>query len=439
MQVGLVTMGLVLLTACAQMRADAPELDEIISRLKSPEEAVRAAAGRDLAKLKQRGLSEQEGLRALRAAAESYPTGKPEIDFPGTLVEAAMPKNPRPAYVPVIGEFFGKYTDRARLEALWILIKSNQRPAAEAYVHLVEKYGAELSRLPSISPQREPRDVDVYLRLLPMMKHDRLAGGIALMMLNFAEANLAPRDQLIECEADLLRAYQKRRELVLARQREDPAGISKDDYAEWREDAGIFLDLMGYIPTDQVRKELRAAMAFADPLPKSFAIQSLLMLGEKVDAKDVEDVAAFPEKRCLLLNILKKSKQEALFPAKYKTQAKLAEGNMVNWLAYPTELGKPPDEIELMKVVTIDTPEGVSDYYLFRFRTLGDHWAAKDGWMAGVTGPYLKRDQPTTTDGGDTFSTFSKWESKTPDEHVEAIRKLIAESWKQRARELEKK
>jgi hypothetical protein len=100
---------------------------------------------------------------------------------------------------------------------------------------------------------------------------------------------------------------------------------------------------------------------------------------------------------------------------------------MVDWLMYPTELNAVPDEIELMKVVTVDTglTDGIYDYYLFRFRTHEPHWAAKDGWMAGVSGPYLRKDEPTTESLGDTFSSFTKWDAKTPDEHVGDVQELM--------------
>ena len=425
------------LLSCVQVRGDTAEIDQIILRLQKRELQERALD--DLAKLQRRGLSVEESLVALRAAAEKFP-GEKGFNHPSrVLVDAASTANLRGAHWTLIEELFDKYTDSARTSALLLLANGGQRKAAETYVRLVEKYGAELSELPTATLKRDSRNAEVYLRLTPAMKHDRLASSIALMLLDFCAAKLAPQDVLLSCEKEVLRVYRKNRDLALPRQQDGIAWMDKEDYSVWRGDLGIFLDLMGYIPTGEVRKELRAAMEFRDPVPKVFAIQSLLMLGEKVDAKDAELVAVFAEKRCLLVDILTRFGKQDLLPEKYKTQAMLAEGNMVNWLVYPTELGRAPDEIELMKVITVKTPDGLSDYFLFRFRTLGDHWAAKDGWMAGVTGPYLKQNQPTTSDGGDTFSTFAKWESKTPDEHVQAIRELIAESWKRRARELEKK
>jgi hypothetical protein len=397
------------------------EIAAIIAGLKSTDAKVRLEARRDLAKRHGR-LSEKEGIVALGAAADTYPVGDGGEDISSSLVEAAWPTNPRPSYIPVVEKFFGRYSNRARLNALSMLVRSEQRAATEAYVRLVDKYGTELSGLPIKTKFEDSQDAELYLRLLPLLRHDHLASSIALMTLGLIETNSVPRDRLVDCAEDVLKCFGKRLELATPLQQHEGIGwMWEEDYRGLRDELGILLDLMGYILTDDVRKRLHHAMLLRDPLPRVFAIQSLLMHGERVDAKDVAEVAEFPEKRCLLLNVLKKFKRESLFPAKYSTQGMLAEGKMVHWLIFPTELGRAPDEIELMKRVTAETPEGPGDYFLFRFRTLGNHWAAKDGWMAGVAGPYLTQNQPTTSDGGHTFSIFAKWDSMTPDEHVEAI------------------
>lgn len=60
---------------------------------------------------------------------------------------------------------------------------------------------------------------------------------------------------------------------------------------------------------------------------------------------------------------LKRLGNTSLFPETYRTQKAFAEADMVNWL-YPTELNRVPDEIELMKVVAVNTglPDGIYDY-----------------------------------------------------------------------------
>ena len=119
--------------------------------------------------------------------------------------------------------------------------------------------------------------------------------------------------------------------------------------------------------------------------------------------------------------------RETLFPLAFRTQEAFAESEMVNWLIFPTELGRAPDKIELEAIVPRDTPSGAVQYYVFRFRTLPPHWAAKDGWLAGGAGPFLTKDGPTTEGGGDTFSTFTRWESKTTEEHARELTGVIGD------------
>jgi len=64
------------------------------------------------------------------------------------------------------------------------------------------------------------------------------------------------------------------------------------------------------------------------------------------------------------------------------------------------------------------------------------HWAAKDGWMAGVAGGFARRDQPTTVAGGNTFSSFAAWDSQTPEGHVGEVTDLIGDAWKAKAKEV---
>lgn len=103
-----------------------------------------------------------------------------------------------------------------------------------------------------------------------------------------------------------------------------------------------------------------------------------------------------------------------LFPKEYYNFEKAAEGDLVNWLEYPTELDTVPSKIELMKKVDLLVNDTSFSYYVFQFRTDDPHWAAKDGWMVGVSGPYLKNSKPYDWVSG-TFSRFSKAKETTPE------------------------
>jgi len=144
-----------------------------------------------------------------------------------------------------------------------------------------------------------------------------------------------------------------------------------------------------------------------------FAAISLLRHECEPAKEDIMDIAANSETRNWFYNALVKMGRSEIYPEEYRNQKSFAESNMVEWLVYPTELGRMPDEIELMNVFDIDEKE----YYLFRFRCQSsEHWKEK-GWMAGVAGPFDKRNSPTTLAEGHTFSHFENWESKQPREH----------------------
>jgi hypothetical protein len=82
-----------------------------------------------------------------------------------------------------------------------------------------------------------------------------------------------------------------------------------------------------------------------------------------------------------------------------------------------------------MKVVSADAgpPHGYLDWYLFRFRTDDEDCADPGVWMAGVSGPFLRKDAATTAARGEAFSSFAEWDAKTPDEHVGDIHQLMNE------------
>ena len=78
---------------------------------------------------------------------------------------------------------------------------------------------------------------------------------------------------------------------------------------------------------------------------------------------------------------------------------------------------------------TFENHEKTERFYLFRFRTHEPHWGAKDGWMSGLSGPFVIADMPTSEAGGSTFSSFTKWEEMSAQEHFESISGLIAKAW----------
>jgi len=147
--------------------------------------------------------------------------------------------------------------------------------------------------------------------------------------------------------------------------------------------------------------------------------------GRQPDPATVRMLAANPEIRNDLYEALEEAGKQQLFPPEFRTRQMFAESDMACWLSHPNELKSAPDEIQLVKVVTIPTTEvGEVQWYLFRFRTKAPHWAADHGWMAGVSGPYSK-DPSAKLDGPrGTYSELDPFDSKPPEQHVKELHEL---------------
>jgi hypothetical protein len=144
---------------------------------------------------------------------------------------------------------------------------------------------------------------------------------------------------------------------------------------------------------------------------------------ERGDTPAAESLLSFAKDRVtrkVLYDSLAEHDKVELFPQEHRTWEAFAEADLVAWLCHPNELGAPPDEIELtMQLPAPGDAEGPNRYFLLRFRTHPPHWAAGDGWMAGVAGPYDVEKEPEPHALG-TFSRFGAYDSRRPEEHVEA-------------------
>ena len=201
-----------------------------------------------------------------------------------------------------------------------------------------------------------------------------------------------------------------------------------EDYMDNRANSGLILDLLGYGRTLDSENELNESISFySDTRIKYFAIISAARRNLPIKASDIEELASEDETRGLMYNYLKSSGKIHLFPDKYNNQGDLSKADMVNWLIYPTELARVPTKIELIKVITLEFDDvGLADFYLWKFMADDEDWK-ENGWMVGLSGAFLKSESPTMDSHGYTFSAFTKFEEKTPDEHFEQIMGIMEE------------
>lgn len=407
------------------------EMKEVITLLQSPDLEVRTKGYARLQEMTKHRITVKQGIIALESAANEFPPLKPDYyDSSEELVNAAA-SNPHPDYIPVIYKYFPEYAKKSKERALALLINISTRDAAIAYMNLIKKYArlGILSRLPTWSPKENFEFGNIiFPDILEFLDIEQYEWDVLECTLAYLQAKAVPANMMSRCTENIIEKYYQYKDDVFAFQHDNGRSwIWDDEYQSKRCTTGLLLDIMGYYPDVKIESELKEALSYTDQRLQMFALLSLLRLGKDVDKEIVLGIAKVAENRNVIYDGLCELGKTALFPDEYRTQALFAESNMVNWLIYPTELGREPDEIELMKVISRDPKDGhgFRDFYVFRFRTFPPHWAAEDGWMAGVAGPYLRNKAPSTTSYGGTFSCFEPWDNKTPEEHFKQIQNVF--------------
>ena len=226
------------------------------------------------------------------------------------------------------------------------------------------------------------------------------------VLLTYAHAGLLPKQTAQAARAGVLQRYQ--------------AASAAPDGAPVM---GLLLHLFAYLPADWSAPQVESALLHTHDEVVLYALHARLMHGGNLPPVLVARVAANNSTRARLLHSLQEHDRLDLCPAQYTTEVARAEGNLVDWLLYPTELGEAPEAIELVQGVQLkETPDRT--YYVFRFRSSDPN----AGWMAGfsaVDGPRAAEDPGPGF--GPTFSSLAPMASKTPEEHVRTALALFAE------------
>ena len=162
----------------------------------------------------------------------------------------------------------------------------------------------------------------------------------------------------------------------------------------------------------------------AKTLERIAPLEQKLKNGENISEDEIIRLAEQPENRKMLYSMLKEHNKLYLFPRQFLSTKAQAQADMVRWLSHPNELQKPPDELELLEIVEYEINGETQEFYVFKYKTNPPHWAAKDGWMIGASGPYgPTKEDYSFTEG--TFSNFNSIDKESPHELVAWIRKNI--------------
>ena len=173
----------------------------------------------------------------------------------------------------------------------------------------------------------------------------------------------------------------------------------------------IACDVCGYFMNDSLVDALYQALKLKRNNINYFAARSLLSFGADVPEETISLLAndlVYADNTYSMLKMLGK---ESLFPQELANVEYLAKSNMVNWLVYPTELGKAPDEIEYLGNVEVKK----EIFHIFRFRSDSDNLCEenKNVWLIGWA-----------NDEGGTFSNFDLYEQFEKDNIEKTLKNI---------------
>jgi hypothetical protein len=290
-------------------------LPQVVERLRNGNGVEREAAANELSAMSRLGLSTGEALRALQSAAGEFPPRTDGKDTGAQLVRAAA-RMPRRVYLPVIEEHFAHYSERAKVEALRLLLCIGDRKAADLYMSLVRRHSprGEIPCLASEALLDNPRQLErLFPGLLELIEQPCLAAEVCELTIALCEEGQLEPESLRQQAGTVLRAYRTRRERLLRTERLDPSDLGRQaELLAMRDEALLMLELLGYLATPEAEAELQSALFYRDARLKSVAIGALLRLGKHVDPSHLSGVAEDPEARSFLAGRLRQLGKSAL-------------------------------------------------------------------------------------------------------------------------------
>jgi hypothetical protein len=140
-------------------------------------------------------------------------------------------------------------------------------------------------------------------------------------------------------------------------------------------------------------------------------------IGRKIAAniaishQEVDSLAARPEIRHILFAVLRQMNRRDLLPIKYSSSIDQGASALAYWLMHPNELQDAPEKVEHVETVKKPVSGHKVDFHVFRYQMPKGHWAAKDGWLLGISGPMSGTEEPYSELPG-AFSRASDIEGK---------------------------
>lgn len=146
-----------------------------------------------------------------------------------------------------------------------------------------------------------------------------------------------------------------------------------------------------------------------------------LKLSEKkeVTTEEVCELAKKDELRGMLHTVLREYSRLDLFPNEFLDVESQARAALAYWLMHPNELQDAPAKIEIVEKTQRIIGDRKGEFFVFRYKMPEGHWAEKDGWLLGISGPFFGDEKPYLGVAGAFSRCGDKYEKINPAELVD--------------------
>lgn len=151
-----------------------------------------------------------------------------------------------------------------------------------------------------------------------------------------------------------------------------------------------------------------------------------LAAGSEVTADEVRTLCARYELRQMLYHMLKHLGKPELFPEECTSWESQAEGLLAQWMMHPNEYEAAPAVMECLQRVERVIDGRKATFIVLKFKMPAGHWAEKNGWLLGLSGPFMESDEPYSGPAG-AFSRCDDVEGKV---QPEALVDWYIDTWR---------
>lgn len=335
--------------------------------------------------------------------------------------------------VASIAQVVPELNPRAIASALLVLTLIPTEASVMTYTEIVGAYGnnIQIDTLPIYNPACFAADCgplrNCLLGMLLRANPSVLRGGLLRMLLYLLQDDVLDSTDLDGYTDSFVALVEDTSDICLQSYAAIQSGPSSSryqyPYVDHRDFLTLLVEIAGWWRKQCLLDIVDGMREHSDPLIRVARALSMLRAGCQIDQTELEWIAEHPRERVLLRSGLEELDLAGLCPKPCRDIATMAEGHMVDWLVFPTELGCEPDEIELLHVEVRVVQWGrrkprPTEYYFFRFRSASFNYHDMNKWIVGMSGGFQRLSGKKFNYTCDTFSYFNTLRSCTIEQHI---------------------